>query len=140
MTANIATSMTNKYVVLTSVVLSFGHANSWNSIRTRPDRGDPAPGTAFASLTYVKIKWVWLTFLIVLEVASVVLLASTIFATNRAKMAILKSSSLATMCMLNEGSRAHIGGATTAGELLQNASTLNVRLERDETGGWRLVT
>ena len=108
-------------------------------MRTHPYSGDPALGTAFISQSYVKIKWEWLIFLSVVEVLSIIFLAAIIIETKKEKMAILKSSSLASMCALSEESKNYIGAIKSRGEVLEKASGLEVRLENDGRDRWTLV-
>ena len=108
-------------------------------MRTHPYSGDPALGTAFISQSYVKIKWEWLIFLALVEVLSIIFLAATIIATKREKVAILKSSSLASMCALSEESKNYIGAIKGRGEILDKASAMEVRLEEDGRDSWKLV-
>jgi hypothetical protein len=86
----------------------------------------------------VKVQWAWLTVLIALEVSGIVFLAATIIKTNKAKIAVLKSSSLASMCALSEESKEYIGASKGRGILFKNALGLEVKLERDESGRWQL--
>jgi hypothetical protein len=86
----------------------------------------------------VKIKWEWLIFLIVLEASSIIFLAATMIETKNAKAAILKSSSLASMCALGKESKDYIGAVESCGGVLKNALGLEVRLEKDGSNGWKL--
>jgi hypothetical protein len=108
-------------------------------MRTQPYSGDPALGTAFILQSYVKIKWEWLIFLAVVEALSIIFLAATIITTKREKVAILKSSSLASMCALSEESKNYIGAIKGPGDVFDKALGLEVRLEEDGRDSWRLV-
>jgi hypothetical protein len=68
----------------------------------------------------VKIKGEWLIFLTVLEALSIIFLVATMIETNRVKMVILKSSSLASMCALGEESKDYIGAVKSRGGVLKN--------------------
>lgn len=120
LTNNIATSLTN-------------------TMRAHPYSGGPVLGTAFISQSFVKIKWEWLIFLFVVEVLSIIFLAAIIIETKKEKIAILKSSSLASMCALSEESKNYIGTIKSRGEVLEKASGLEVRLENDGRDRWTLV-
>ena len=73
------------------------------------------------------------------EVLSIIFLAAIIIETKKEKMAILKSSSLASMCALSEESKNYIGTIKRRGEVLEKASGLEVRLENDGRDRWTLV-
>ncbi len=107
-------------------------------MRTHPNSGNPVLGTAFISQSYVKIKWEWLIFLIVLEASSIIFLTATMIETKNAKMAILKSSSLVSMCALGEESKDYIGANESRGGVLKNALGLEVRLAKDGSNRWKL--
>ncbi len=108
-------------------------------MRTHPYSGDPALGTAFISQSYVKSKWEWLIFLSVVEDLSIILLTATIIETRKEKIAILKSSYLASMCALSEESKNYIGAIKSRGEVLYKASCIEVRLENDGSDRWTLM-
>ncbi|KAE9366582.1 hypothetical protein N431DRAFT_548413 [Stipitochalara longipes BDJ] len=110
-----------------------------NTMRNPPYSGDPTLGTAYILQSYVKIKWEWLILLAVLEALSMIFLAATMVTTMKEKVAILKSSSLATMCALSEENKNYIVAIRSSGEGLNKALDLKVRLEEDGRDSWKLV-
>jgi hypothetical protein len=69
-----------------------------------------------------------------------IFLAATMVTTMKEKVAILKSSSLATMCALSEESKNYIGAIKSSGEVLNKALDLEVKLEEDGRDCLKLVT
>jgi hypothetical protein len=108
-------------------------------MRTSPYSGDPVLGTAFILQSYVKIKWEWLILLAVVEALSIIFLAATMITTKKEKVAVLKSSSLASMCALSEESKNYIGAIESSGEGLSKVLELEVRLDVDGRDTWKLA-
>jgi len=92
----------------------------------------PVQGTNWASVTFVEIKWGWLSFLVVELVAAVVFLAMTITYTHRHGVQVLKSSALATFFAPAEDCRAAIGGVGRVGEMKKKARSAFVRFTGTE--------
>lgn len=58
--------------------------------------------------------------------------------THRARIPVLKSSSLALMCSLSDEAKEHLKGGQSHQELWRKAMELHVKLEKDKSGNWRL--
>ena len=67
-------------------------------------------------------------------VMATVFLALTIAATYRARIQIVKCSSLATLCALDEAARHEVGGIGDLEGLDEKARRFGVRMERDSSG------
>ncbi|KAK0725856.1 hypothetical protein B0H67DRAFT_571729 [Lasiosphaeris hirsuta] len=91
-------------------------------------------GTVFAPQAFVKIHWEWIAMLAAQLVLTTVFLVLTATATHRARMQVIKSSSLATLCALDKATRQHVGGINDLDSLNQKAKMLGVRLERGSSG------
>ena len=76
----------------------------------------------------------------VLEALSIIFLATTMIQTRRAKVAIWKSSSLASMCALSEESKSFISALRSPGEGFEKAMDLEVRLEQYGRDNWKMVS
>ncbi|KAF8856529.1 hypothetical protein BDZ45DRAFT_594092 [Acephala macrosclerotiorum] len=119
LTANVAASMTN-------------------NIRDRRFVGDAATGSSFTTQSYVKVSWAWLSFLLILLASSFVFLLATIMKTRAAKVDVMRSSALATMCGLSAETKGYMGPIEVGGGTLQKAEGLRVRLQGGAMGGvWR---
>jgi hypothetical protein len=66
------------------------------------------------------------------------LLGAVIVATRQAGSPVLKSSSLASLVILDVESKVLLGGVLYESELEQNAKGLYVKLARDKAGYWKL--
>lgn len=86
----------------------------------------------------MKIKWEWLIFLAALELLAIVFLIATIIRTNVTKVPILKSSSLASLCVLDEDCKDQIGGVKSRRRVWENALDLNISLRKGGGGEWKL--
>ncbi|CZR66586.1 uncharacterized protein PAC_16487 [Phialocephala subalpina] len=118
LTANVATSITN-------------------NIRDRKFVGDAATGSSFTTQAYVKVSWAWLSFLLVLLTSSFAFLLATIIKTRAAKVDVMRSSALATMCGLSVETKAYMGPIEVGGGTLAKAEGLRVRLQGGAMG-WSL--
>jgi hypothetical protein len=97
-------------------------------------------GTAYAPQTLIHIRWPYISFLAVQVCLTIVVLIFTMIATCRSHMQILKGSSLATMCALNEKAKAKLGGVGDMDTLKSKAKELNVKLQRGAAGEIALDT
>lgn len=91
-------------------------------------------GSVITAQAVVEIHWEWTSMLVAQLVLSAVFLSLTIAATSRARMQILKCSSLATLCGLDEGARRGVGGIGDLEGLDEKARRFGVRLDRDSSG------
>jgi len=83
---------------------------------------------------YVQIRWVWLVFLCLELLLSTLFLVGTIVVTKRSRMQIIKCSSLATMCALDEPTRRRLGDIHDLEAVEDTARRTNVRLEKAVSG------
>jgi len=67
-------------------------------------------------------------------VLTALFLALTVLTTQRAKVQVIKCSSLATLCALDKTARQHVGGINDLESLGKKAKVLGVRLERGSSG------
>ena len=67
-------------------------------------------------------------------VLTFVFLGLTMYATHRARMQVIKCSSLATLCALDKNARGHVGGIHDLDSLRKKSSMVGVRLERGSSG------
>ncbi|KAK1830660.1 hypothetical protein QBC39DRAFT_105355 [Podospora conica] len=91
-------------------------------------------GSVMTAQAVVEIHWEWTSMLVAQLGLATVFLCLTISATSRARMQILKCSSLATLCALDEGARREVGGIGDLEGLDEKARRFGVRLERDSSG------
>lgn len=91
-------------------------------------------GSVITAQAVVEIHWEWTSMLVAQLVLAAVFLSLTIAATSQARMQILKCSSLATLCALDEGARRDIGGIGDLEGLDEKARRFGVRLNRDSSG------
>lgn len=63
-----------------------------------------------------------------------IFLALTILETRRKRARILKGSSLATLCALDERTKQHVGGIDDLERVKQKAQSVGVRLESGPSG------
>jgi len=93
----------------------------------------PVHGTNWAQVTFVEIRWGWLTFLAVELVLAVVFLVATAVYTRRHGVQVLKSSALATFFAPAEDCRAAIGGVGGGvGDMKKKARGAYVRFTGSE--------
>lgn len=109
----------------------------WYSIRDRKFVGDAATGSSFTTEFYVKVSWAWLSFLLILLASSFAFLLATIMKTRAAKVDVMRSSALATMCGLSAETKGYMGPIEVGGGTLQRAEGLRVRLQGGAMG-WSL--
>jgi hypothetical protein len=107
------------------------------SIRGRPFRGETVSGTSQTSESYVKVRWAWFSYLIILFVLSIIFLIATMIKSSMSDVNILKSSSLAVMCGMNEESKGNMKQIEMRGKIWQRAERMKVRLVKND-GGWSL--
>lgn len=105
-----------------------------------PESDGPVSGTVLSSTPYVQINWPWLAFLASEFILSSAMLLATIMVTRRGRMQVMKASSLATMCALDDTTKRHLSGASDFGGMCKRAAMTRVRLEGGEPGlGLRLT-
>ncbi len=95
---------------------------------------DLLQGTVLGQVPYVFIRWSWLSFLVSEFALAVVFLAGLIIATKRSRVQVIQSSSLATMCALDEHTRRYLGDLNDLASLEDQAGKMEVRLERSVSG------
>ncbi len=115
-----------------------------SSIREAPFRhganNSGVTGTVFSDTPYVLIRWPWLCFLLSELAISGIFLTGTILASRSAKMQIIKGSSLATLCAVDEFTRSRLGNITDLEGIGRKAAKTNVRMERAATGSGLWLT
>jgi hypothetical protein len=100
---------------------------------------DPSAITTINGVTkglvpYVDVRWSWLLFLMLELGLSSLILTVVILLTRRSRMQIIKGSSLAPMCVLDEASRRHLGGINDLDGMYKRARDTDVRLETGVSG------
>ena len=91
-------------------------------------------GTVLDSMPFVRIRWAWLSFPVMEFVFASVFLLGIIHNSHAARMQILKESSLASLCALDEHTRRHLGGIHDLEATSLRAAKTNVKLERKASG------
>ncbi|KAK0658496.1 hypothetical protein QBC41DRAFT_331942 [Cercophora samala] len=88
-------------------------------------------GSVYAPQAFVKIRWEWMGMLTTQLVLTTLFLVLTVVATYMSRVQVIKSSSLATLCALDEETRRDIGGiGDGVDQLEKRAKKVPVRLER----------
>lgn len=85
----------------------------------------------------VVVQWPWLALLTAQLVLAVIFLVGTVVATHGSAVQIVKSSSIATLCVLDEPVKGRLGPVGDLKELAANAGLVEVKLERQ--GSLKLV-
>ncbi|KAK4162908.1 hypothetical protein QBC43DRAFT_379646 [Cladorrhinum sp. PSN259] len=99
---------------------------------TRMGRDEIVRGTVFTPQSFVKVHWEWMAMLATQLVLAGVFLGVTVGVTYRARMQVLKGSSLATLCALDQGATREFEGVRDLNGLQNWAKGVEVRLERGE--------
>lgn len=112
-----------------------------NALRTQD--GAQSMGTAWQSVTFIQVRWAWLILPGVLVAAAGVLLLVTIVQTTRYNTVLWKTSLLAFLFCSTNAWRTNMGSDgdnVRSLEAMKMASkNMEVRLERDDQGRYRLV-
>ncbi|KAI4744271.1 hypothetical protein E4T50_05376 [Aureobasidium sp. EXF-12298] len=112
-----------------------------NALRTQD--GIQSVGTAWQSVTYIQVRWVWLILPAVLVLAAGILLFITVVQSKRYNTVLWKTSLLAFLfCSTNAWTTdTDVDGDNARSlEAMEMASKgMEVRLERDEQGRYQLV-
>ncbi|KAK0739493.1 hypothetical protein B0T21DRAFT_285718 [Apiosordaria backusii] len=88
-------------------------------------------GRVYAPQAFVRIHWEWMGMLTAQLVLTAMFLAMTVVATYMSRVQVIKSSSLATLCALDEETRRDIGGLGDGVDGLEKkAKKVSVQLER----------
>jgi len=115
-----------------------GDANSASSIRSdwraHARTARPVNGTVLAEMSFVKIRWAWLAYLLAELALSSLFLMGIIAWTKFSKAETLGGSSLATLCALDEPTRQRLGSLGDYEELQRRASKVMVRLSEGSEG------
>ncbi len=82
----------------------------------------------------MQVRWQWLIFLTLELLLSAIFLIGTIVATKLSRMQIIKSSSLATMCALDERTRRTVGDLYDMAAVEEQAKKTTVKLETSVSG------
>ncbi|KAK3317722.1 hypothetical protein B0T19DRAFT_488907 [Cercophora scortea] len=107
-----------------------------NWLRSVGDRSNSSlTGTAMVNQTYIVIHWAWLAFLLCQISLTGVLLAAVVIWTRVEHIQIIKTSSLAGMVALDDGSRAHLGGINDLPGLSTRAALVSMKLEKSSVSG-----
>ncbi|KAK4656893.1 hypothetical protein QC762_0040260 [Podospora pseudocomata] len=92
-------------------------------------------GSVYAPQAFVRIRWEWMGMLTTQLVLTTLFLVLTVAATYMSRVQVIKSSSLATLCALDDETRQDIGGiGDGVDKLEQKAKKVSVRLERSRHG------
>lgn len=91
-------------------------------------------GTVLSPTPYVSIRWPYLLFLLIELLSATVFLASVVLATRRARMQVIKGSSLGAMCALDGLARRRLGSIDDCEGLNRRARHMDVRLQRGVSG------
>ncbi|KXX79901.1 hypothetical protein MMYC01_203759 [Madurella mycetomatis] len=127
--------LSNMRNVITNVARSATNiVRQGNTRLNKTDASAVVVGTVITAQTFVRIHWEWIAMLSSQLVLTTVFLTLTMAATYRERMQVIKCSSLATLCALDETTRKNMGGIDDLGGLDQNARTMSVRLERGSSG------
>ncbi|KAK3695708.1 hypothetical protein B0T22DRAFT_369542 [Podospora appendiculata] len=102
--------------------------------QTRPAAENTIHGTVKTPQAFVKINWEWTSLLAAQLGLTAVFLGLTIARTRAARMQVIKSSSLATLCALDKATRLQVGGLHDLVALERQARTVGVKLERGSSG------
>jgi len=97
----------------------------------------PVRGKALQASTVIVVQWPWLSLLATQLVLAIVFLVGTVVATHGSSVQIVKSSSIATLCVLDESAKSQLGPVGDLKELAANAGLVKVKLERQ--GSLKLV-
>ena len=82
----------------------------------------------------MSIRWSWLSFLVSELGLTTAFLVGIIVITKRSQLQVMKSSSLAAMCALDEETRLHLGDINDLTSLEDRASRTEVKLEKSVSG------
>ena len=107
------------------------------SVRSRNETGNPAKGSTRTEITFVHVHWEWITLLIVLVACSLAFLVAVMVKSKILKVAVLKSSSIATLLALGPVARSEIGPLATVHDANMQAKRIFLRLE-GEDGFWKI--
>ena len=113
-----------------------------NNIRQQNDTGcGPFEGVAFRTETYVKIRWAWFSYPILIVASSLLYLLGTIIETTYRDVSIWKSNS---MVMLLQGQglqsdESDESRPTTLSEISEVYKNVEVKLVKVPDEGWKLV-
>jgi hypothetical protein len=91
-------------------------------------------GIALGPTPYVQVIWPWLLFLVSELILAMVFLLATALMTRWAGMQVIKGSSLATMCALDDETRRHVGWIYDFEDMKERAEHTNVKLETAPSG------
>ncbi|KAH8205659.1 hypothetical protein TruAng_000153 [Truncatella angustata] len=114
-TSNIATGITN-------MIREIG--------TTFPDSKGPALGYVYAQEQFVRIHWKWVVLIATQLVLASAFLTATIIMTKRARIQILKNSTLPMMLALNEADKSEFNEIHGIHTLNDKAKLMRVKLER----------
>jgi hypothetical protein len=85
----------------------------------------------------VKVRWAWLSYLLVLFGLSFVFLVAVMIKSSYSQADILKSWALAVIYAFSEMHRGKLSQVEMRGKIWQEAQKINVRLVR-RSNGWQL--
>ncbi|KAH6856284.1 hypothetical protein B0I37DRAFT_366999 [Chaetomium sp. MPI-CAGE-AT-0009] len=101
-----------------------------NTLLGRRDAAAIVKGSVITSQAYVQVRWVWMTPLAAQLILTGAFLIFTVSATRRARMQVVKCSSLALLYALDEPTRQCVGSIKDLESMTQMARMAGVRLER----------
>jgi len=113
------------------------NGDSIRSGSTRLNKTDASAiimGSVKAPQAFVQIRWEWMAMVAAQLGLAVLFLGMTVAVTYRARMQVIKCSSLATLCALDKNTRECIGGIEDVEGLKVKAKTATVRLQQGLNG------
>jgi len=110
------------------------HQEDWQANEENPL---PVAGTVLRHTPYVEIRWPWLSYLVLELWFSAVFFAGVMIATKNSNVPILKSSSLAALCAIDDDARKCLGDIGDFEELKHRTDKIRLRLAEilPESGG-----
>ncbi|KAK5651785.1 hypothetical protein OQA88_11652 [Cercophora sp. LCS_1] len=121
--ANMKSLITNTARSLTNLV------REGNTRLNETDGSAIVTGVVMTPQSFVRIRWEWLAMLIAQLALTALFLLLTMSSSHREEIQVIKCSSLATLCALDEGARREIGGLDDLRDLTERAKRSHVRLD-----------
>ncbi|KAK0702798.1 hypothetical protein B0H67DRAFT_614110 [Lasiosphaeris hirsuta] len=94
-------------------------------------------GEALSSRAVVRVRWAWLALLAAQLLLAILFLIGIMVTTNRDGVQVIKSSAIATLCVLEDGTKGRLGPVGDVKQLSTLAADVRVRLKYD--GSLRLT-
>lgn len=113
-----------------------------NNIRQQNDSvASPSQGTAWKGETYVHVRWVWLSFPMIVAALALLFLGGSIYETSHRDILVWKSSNLALLfhgqdLELKDPPMIHVNKAS---QMTQMAQEIKLHLTQTQNEDWKLV-